>query len=314
VSEILLDTDDLREAEAALSSLYAGMRLSATPDPSARFRISETGTGPLTVHELDYGADFRYDAEPFDRLVLCQPHSGGLDQHFPGRPSVLAGPDAVVTVGAVGLPFSGLVHRGRFSLLVLEPESLGELIGPQADEAVRLTSAQPRSAAANRHLISVIAYVREVAASALTEETPLLAGEIRRHVTATILATFPNTAHSAGTTDGRRDSTPPLLRRAIAFIDDNVARDISLADIAASVHVTPRALQYMFRNHRDTTPLGYLRRARLHQAHLELLASDPAVTTVSAIARTWGFGHAGRFSAFHRRHYGESPFRTLRAH
>ena len=56
VSEILLDTDDLGEAEAALSSLYAGMRLSAPPDPSARFHISETGTGPLTVHELDYGA------------------------------------------------------------------------------------------------------------------------------------------------------------------------------------------------------------------------------------------------------------------
>jgi transcriptional regulator GlxA family with amidase domain len=69
----------------------------------------------------------------------------------------------------------------------------------------------------------------------------------------------------------------------------------------------------MFRKHRDCTPLEYLRRVRLHHAHLELRTVDPSVTTVAEIARKWGFGHAGRFAAFHRECYGASPYRTLRS-
>ena len=53
---------------------------------------------------------------------------------------------------------------------------------------------------------------------------------------------------------------PLLLRRAIAFIHDNAHRDITLSDIARSVNVTPRSVQYTFRRHLGTTPLEYLRR------------------------------------------------------
>ena len=105
---------------------------------------------------------------------------------------------------------------------------------------------------------------------------------------------------------------PPQLRRALAFIHDNAQTDIGLNDIAAVVGVTPRSVQYMFRRHLGTTPLEYLRRVRLDNAHRDLLAADPSVDTVTAIAGRWGFSHAGRFSIAYRQVFGTSPSRTLR--
>ncbi len=106
---------------------------------------------------------------------------------------------------------------------------------------------------------------------------------------------------------------PPALRSAISYIDDNAADDIGVADIAAAVELTPRAVQYMFRKHLGTTPLGYLRRVRLERAHRDLVDADPTVDTVTAIAGRWGFAHAGRFSGTYRQTYGTAPSSTLYA-
>jgi transcriptional regulator GlxA family with amidase domain len=97
------------------------------------------------------------------------------------------------------------------------------------------------------------------------------------------------------------------------YIDANAANDIALADIAEAVHVTPRAVQYMFRRHLETTPLQYLRRLRLHHAHQELLAADHLHATVTEIAAKWGFAHTGRFAVLYRQTYGQSPHTTLRS-
>jgi transcriptional regulator GlxA family with amidase domain len=103
-----------------------------------------------------------------------------------------------------------------------------------------------------------------------------------------------------------------LLRRAIDYLESNVDNDIALAEIADAIHVTPRAVQYMFRKHLDTTPLQYLRQRRLHHAHQDLLEGDRLHDTVNAIAARWGFTHSGRFAVMYRETYGQSPHTTLR--
>ena len=107
---------------------------------------------------------------------------------------------------------------------------------------------------------------------------------------------------------------PQTLRRAIAFIHDNAHPDIGLTRYRdAAIGVTPRSVQYTFRRHLGTTPLEYLRRVRLHRAHRDLQAADPAVDTVMAIAGRWRFGHPGRFSMAYKEAFGTPPSRTLRA-
>ncbi|MGV0851547.1 helix-turn-helix transcriptional regulator [Mycolicibacterium phlei] len=113
--------------------------------------------------------------------------------------------------------------------------------------------------------------------------------------------------------ESSRAQQPALLRRAVQFIHENAHRDITLADIAAAVSVTPRSVQYAFRRNMGTTPLEYLRRVRLERAHRDLQHADPSVDTVMAIAGRWGFTHAGRFSSFYKKTFGRSPSQTLRA-
>jgi AraC-like DNA-binding protein len=58
--------------------------------------------------------------------------------------------------------------------------------------------------------------------------------------------------------------------------------------------------------------MGYLRLVRLREAHLELLAADPAGgATVTGVAARWGFFHPGRFAHYYREVHGCSPYRTL---
>ena len=107
---------------------------------------------------------------------------------------------------------------------------------------------------------------------------------------------------------------PPILRDAVAFIQENADADIGLEDIAAAVNVSPRSVQYAFRRNLGTTPLEYLRRVRLDRAHRDLKAADPAHDTVTAIAGRWGFSHAGRFSLAYKAMFGNAPSDTLRTY
>ncbi len=181
-------------------------------------------------------------------------------------------------------------------------------------EPIRFTDVCTTTPKAARHLAATIDYLAaglrgrpEVMAE------PLVTGAAGRLLAAAALTAFPSTALVEPTIEDRHDAHPATLRRAIAFIDDHAHLDISVAEIAAVAHVTIRALQYAFRKHRGTTPLGYLRQVRLQQAHHDLLIADTDDrATVTDIAARWGFFHPGRFAHYYRVTHGCPPYRTLR--
>ncbi|ORA27833.1 AraC family transcriptional regulator [Mycobacterium aquaticum] len=310
MSAVLLDTDDIGAAEATLSTVFSKMRI-RTPQRGAPspMRIERSVVGSLGIDTADYGCSFAYEMDPPAQILVCQVDSGGVEQRGPHSHTTRSGPGDVTAFGPREAPrFEGRVLRGRYHVLVVDPSSLTGITG--ANHAVHLTGPTPVSAAANQQLANLIGYLRRCATNPQLQGNPLLAGMLEQHVAAVLLATLPNDSVVEPTAQDRRDSTPVLLRRAISFIDDHANTDISLADIAAAVYVTPRALQYLFRRHRDCTPMEYLRRVRLHHAHLDLLAADET-TMVGEVARRWGFAHAGRFAAYHREHYGCSPQELL---
>lgn len=105
-------------------------------------------------------------------------------------------------------------------------------------------------------------------------------------------------------------AVPRQVRRAEAFIHDHLDQAIALEDIARAAGVSMRGLQQGFRNVRDTTPMTFLRDARLDRAHRDLQSAAPG-STVTAVAMRWGFVHLGRFAQAYRLRYGCSPGRTL---
>jgi AraC-like DNA-binding protein len=182
----------------------------------------------------------------------------------------------------------------------------------QAPLPIRFSSFEPATADAAQLWKRTVAYVRGSLLADDATATPLVIGHAGRLLAAVTVSTFPNTAAVGPSPHDRTDHKPVLLRRAMQYMDANANNDIGLADIAEAVHVTPRAVQYMFRRHLETTPLQYLRRLRLHYAHQELLSADHSHSTVTDIAARWGFAHTGRFAVLYRQTYGQSPHTTLR--
>jgi AraC-like DNA-binding protein len=103
------------------------------------------------------------------------------------------------------------------------------------------------------------------------------------------------------------------LRAAVEYVHEHAAEPLSVSDIAAAAGLSVRATQEAFQRHLDQTPMAYLLRARLERVRRDLVQGEPSETTVQTVARRWGFGHLGRFSAAYRNEFGEYPRATLRS-
>lgn len=314
---VLLDTTDLGEAEEVVSASFGRIRMAAGEHGvPTRSRLERSMVGSMSVDVADFDYAFSYAMVPPERILLVRVRSGSIDARVERGAFERFGAGRVGAFGAIaGESLIGMCRHASADIYSVDRALLSHVAADSPDprDQVRLTGSVPTSAAAGTQLVAALDHVREtVAADPEACQNPLVVGTAQRYIAASMLATFPNNAVMEPIAVDRRDSTPILLRRAIAFIEDNADTDISLADIAGAVYVTPRALQYMFRKHRDCTPMEYVRRVRLHQAHLDLVTGDQATATVGGVARRWGFGHLGRFAVYYRQHYGQSPHVTLR--
>lgn len=293
-----------------LSATYAKLRLSEqSHGVPTRTRVWRTQIGSLDIDDFDYSYDFHYDVASLEPIMLCRVLKGAIEDHLPGRPPEIFTTGEVVAIGAVDdTPYSGVVHRATFTAISMDRQLLTDVAGrSRDDEPVQLTSTSPVSAEANQHLVDVIDHVRHNVVNSPFAQEPFLAGSVARYIAATMLTTFPNNALGQRAIADRHDNVPVLLRRATTFIDDNAHADISPADIAAAAGVTPQALLNMFRLHRNCTPMAYVRRIRLHRAHEEIIAGDPDTTSVTEIARRWGFHETGLFIRRYAQAYGGEP-------
>ncbi|MER5949571.1 helix-turn-helix domain-containing protein [Streptomyces sp. NPDC001904] len=98
----------------------------------------------------------------------------------------------------------------------------------------------------------------------------------------------------------RGSTFEPLL----TWLQDNLSRDLALADIADRAGVSTRTLMRRFREQTGTTPLQWLHRARIRRAqHLLETTGHP----VERIAAQVGFGSPTAFRDRFKRTTGVSP-------
>ncbi|KZX20403.1 AraC family transcriptional regulator [Rathayibacter tanaceti] len=138
---------------------------------------------------------------------------------------------------------------------------------------------------------------------------PLLWDELTRRTVSALLELYPPEAAPA---------PPELLaprnarmRIAVEYVHAHCAEPIGPAEIAEAAGLTVRGLQSAFQRVLGVRPIAYLRSVRLDRARVELTVASPHDATVASIARRWGFGNPGRFSAAYAERFGESPSATL---
>ncbi|GAA0279709.1 AraC family transcriptional regulator [Actinomadura nitritigenes] len=104
----------------------------------------------------------------------------------------------------------------------------------------------------------------------------------------------------------RGSALEPLL----GWLQDNLGRDLSLADIAAHAGTSTRTLIRRFREQTGTTPLQWLHRARVRQAQHLLETTDHPVERIAAQV---GFGSPTAFRDRFKKTTGVSPHSYRRA-
>jgi AraC-like DNA-binding protein len=269
------------------------------------FQLSFRGTSDVDGLERD-PAEHVYTVAYMDR----EPGSGRL-WDAQGRELDILHP--VLYPDWVGSEFDGC-HAEVVSIARSEVRDYARRLAGTDAFDLRFTDFHPRTAALGKHWYATRRYM--MSAIGLTAGDPgvgLIQGQLPGLIAGTVLATFPNTL-----TDylDRHDARPlgatAAIRRAVAYIDEHAQEPITLADIVSASRLSVRALQAGFRRYLDTTPMGYLQKARLNAARLDLIASDPTRETVAVIARRWGFTHLGRFATSYREAFDELPSESLR--
>jgi AraC-like DNA-binding protein len=313
----LSEPDDV---ERYLEEVYgARLRLSGDfkrpHDGASSLTHVRIDVGPFAIDEIRAPGKLQAAPDPLNKVAVVWATGGrvsgwcdGIDgQASSGEIALLSQPD---------LPHHNSSEDLTARTVLLDHSLVaGVATGTPSGQAplpVRFSAFGPVDEKSSRLWKDTVQYVRNCLLSDETFATPLVIGHASRLLAAVTLGAFPNTTSVHLTAADRTDHHPVLLRRAMEFMDANAANDISLADIAEAVHVTPRAVQYMFRRHLDTTPVAYLRRLRLHYAHQDLVAGNRLDHTVTGIAARWGFAHTGRFAVMYRETYGQSPHTTLR--
>ncbi len=104
---------------------------------------------------------------------------------------------------------------------------------------------------------------------------------------------------------------PRDVARVLEWSRGHLQEPVDLRALARVAGVPPRTLEAHFARFLGTTPLGWVRQARLSRARAALLESGGA-SSVSQVALESGFAQLGRFAAQYCRRFGELPSETLR--
>ena len=155
-----------------------------------------------------------------------------------------------------------------------------------------------------------------------------LAAELRSLLFASVPGLQPSRSAEAGpTTEARsRDAARALMNRlrgdasgysershetfrwARSILVDDIAADISVAELARAVGVSRRTLDTTFRASAGVSPARFKKLLRLNHARRLIESGDHSIATAASLS---GLHHFGRFSRDYREHFGELPSSTL---
>jgi len=296
--ERVVELTDLDAAQELLSAAYGRMRIDGGRERSS-MRMASRTLGPARFDEVSGHIGLEVTGEPQPAYIFGQLDSGRVSYRA-NREEHLVAPGEAFLTAKPGLPYTAAIDDPAAMLVVMD-ESVVEGFA----DGVRFASCGAVSPVAAACWRSTCVHLRDQVLPVFADE-PLVVANAIRLLVATTLATFPH-IDLARSVDGR-DAHPQSVRRAIAFIEDNAAKDITAADIAFAARVSIRAIQLAFRRHLDTTPMAYLRRVRLSCADADLRAAKGSVTTIAA---RWGYARSSVFAAHYRAAYGVPPSQTL---
>lgn len=269
--------------------------------------------GAVAFDHIRIDASYAFDSDPMPMLVVVDVLQGAIEYVRDGLADRAHDGDSVLVAGWA-MPFSGEGFSPHLRTTSLSFDALLAAI-EEADpehpgEHIIFTSYVPRSASAGARWRATVDQVTSMLPADATAEQEEAAARLLGH---TLLHTFANNVvvrpTLPGVPDDGTDDSPSTVRRAARIIEAHASEELTPGDLAKACGVTPRALQYAFRQHLGCTPQDYLRRVRLDLARRSL--RDGTSQSVGDAAAAHGFFNPGRFATYYRQMFDENPGQTL---
>jgi AraC-like DNA-binding protein len=310
-----LSADDVDTATDALSQAYSAVTV--LPDPGAKTLRMEVATCKLpnlTLGCLEISSSMVRSSR-YPLIAVCLPVGGQILISSNCGSARVADGSAVVVSPGDPVVVEYLTDDCRMETLLfeqsaVEAELAGMLGAPvtkplRFDQQFSLSGASPFSRA-------LTLLHNELTDPAGLTAVPAMSRQLGRLIMAGLLVSQTHNYTEELTRPRAVPGSKPI-RNALELIESQPADIETVADIAAAVGLSVRALDDGFQRYVGTPPMTYLRQVRMARAHEELVTADPELTTASTVARKWGFGHYGRFAAEYARRFGRKPSETLHA-
>lgn len=264
-----------------------------------------------------YGASTMSTVErcPVDPFLVMLPVAGRMLIGL-GKNKAVTSPDLAAVISPAG-PLSIKYGAGARTMQVridrqIVETRLRKMLGGTAPKSFDFAMSMDLAGAGARTWRTLVdVAVSDLDAGAGIASSPLAAASLENAIIDALLVAQPHN-YSDKLQQSGPSARPRTVQRAVNLIHDHSHEPLSTADIAEAVGLSARTLQEGFQAHVGSTPMAYLKRIRLHRIRETLLASDPATTSVTAVALDAGMTHLGRFAEAYRVEFGESPSETLR--
>ncbi|MCF7551557.1 AraC family transcriptional regulator [Pseudonocardia sp. WMMC193] len=278
--------------------------------------LDAVAVGPMVSGRLRYNSSSDLYCPVIDGYHVNVPLTGRLLSISDGRPTtVLPSCAALYGAGADARILSP--EHSKLNIFAVKIErhalhaTLQSMLGRQVGEPIRFVGGLDLSGPDGRAWWTLLANTHRSQFLGSMMRDPRMAGPLASSLMTGLLALadhqFSDELRAPVTA-----AAPAVVARANEYIEAHLAEPLTIADIAAAVGLSTRALQRTFQRHTDTSPMQVLRTMRLRRAHEDLCAGDPGTTSVTTIATRWGFTNHGRFAQDYRKTYGTSPSETLR--
>ncbi|WP_406164009.1 AraC family transcriptional regulator [Streptomyces sp. NBC_00882] len=315
--QLQLSSSDIEETKAVVAQAFCPHALSLElPGSRLEARYHAAQVGGIGLHYLDYGTAVRVAPGELGDFFLVEIPLGGFSEVTAGKQSVIADEGTGVVLSP-NQPIETRRSAGSPQLILrIDRKSieshLYRILNRQVNQPLHFSPRLPLDSPAGRSLLGLVTLLRcEVENGGALLGEPLALARLEELLMTHLLLSQPNT-HSETLHSKEPAAAPVAVRLALEIIETRAAEPLTVADIAAEVHVSVRVLQEGFRRHVGCSPTEHLREIRLRRAHAALVEADAQTSTVASVAVRWGFLHMGRFSVEYGRRFGESPSLTLR--
>ena len=300
------DVDNVREV---VTGLFCPFRLT-TDSAVYDARLRHDSLGALSFTTLSYGNGVRIDVEEkLSRFLVQIPRTGAFEARTRGPAHYATSTTAQL------VPPKAPIHMrcsADCTILVIsaDPRDLEFQTRTLTGQDIDLAAVVPDIVPLTGPGLTLGQYIDFLFAESGRPDSLLRQGQAARPATQALMAMLIQSFKIP-------ERAPPsgrawYVKRAEAFMEENLASPIGICDIVANSGVSLRTLYHGFRNCHGMAPMAWLKHQRLSRVHDELRFADPGRVNVTEVATRWGFFHLGRFASDYRALFGLSPSQTLR--